>query len=98
MATSTPFTRVTASRYGFAALDITINRASTPTAKDMVSTILQTLAQTIDADTHEYICEQWKAAGAEEDGFMSFMLDCHTGCYDDAYAVSIKHYLVHDKC
>lgn len=98
MATATPYTRITASRYGFGVMDIVINRASTPDAKHMVSSMLQAMAQTIDADTNAYILEQWAAAGAEEDGFMSFMLETHTQHWDDAYAVAFKHYLVHDKC
>jgi hypothetical protein len=98
MATSTPFTRITASRYGFAAMDIVINRASTPDARTMVSTLLQNMAQTIDAETNEYVLEKWAEAGAAEDGFTSFMLETHTQHWDDAFSVSIKHYLVRDKC
>lgn len=91
---TTPFTRVTASRFGFNDLDITLNRVSTPTAKDIVSTILQTLAQTIDADTNEFILEKWVEAGAQEDGFISFMLETSTQHYEDSYRVSITHYEV----
>ena len=96
MATAIPYTRVTASRYGFGVLDITVNRASTPDARDIAVTVLQGLAQSFDVETKEFLLEQWAEAGATEDGFKSFMLDTHTQHWEDAFSVSFKHYLVHD--